>query len=365
MSGHVTELPKQKEIFASAAEVTALLEAADFTGASATLIGYGAMGKQYLKALQALRVKQIRVVGRSSETLEPLREVAGVETVGGGFEAFSSPAKSQELGIVAVPTASLLPAAKKLLSLGFRRILVEKPVSLRSSRIEELAEEFRRQEAVGACAYNRVAYPSFLECRSRVDREGGATSCAYTFTELISSDWEWIFPKEELNRWGVSNSLHPIGMAHALIGAPRQWSGFRKGSLAWHPSGSAFVGSGLSERGIPFSYHADWGSTGRWSVEIHTQFSSYRLCPLERLFRRVEAKADWQEIPLKVFAPQVKAGFAEQVAGMLDPQGIGTKIPLVSLSQAAAWTGFAEELFGYDPAPPEPAPSSGARENES
>lgn len=346
MSGPVAQTQRHQEQLLSAAEVRAAIAEADFTGCSATVVGYGTMGKQYVAALEALGVKTIRVVGRSPETLKPLAEKPHIQAVQGGIEAFLGLARPGELGIVAVPMAQIFPAAKKLLSLGFREILMEKPVSLYSDEIEQLARLSKEAQAFSICAYNRVAYPSFLECRSRVAEEGGATSCAYTFTEIISPDWERRFSREELARWGIANSLHVIGMAHGLIGLPKEWSGFRQGTLSWHPAGSVFVGSGISKRGIPFSYHADWGSTGRWSVEIHTPVSSYRLCPLEKLAYRVEAKADWEEIPIQVFAPQVKPGFTEQVAAMLQPK-IRVGVPLVDLSRAAALAKFGEELFGY------------------
>ena len=128
------------------------------------------------------------------------------------------------------------------------------------------------------CAYNRVAYPSFLEAYARASHEGGITSCTYTFTEMIKQDWPERFKPDELARWGIANSLHVMSMAHALIGLPQSWTGHQCGALPWHPAGSVFVGSGISKLGIPFSYHADWGSTGRWSVEVHTAVSSYRLC---------------------------------------------------------------------------------------
>ena len=347
MSGHVTQfLPAQQEI-ASSGELAQAISAVDFRGAAATIIGLGNMGMEYLKVMEALQVKTIRVVGRSAKRLAPLRGREGIHLHEGGFESFSEAARPDELGIIATPIPALAAAARKLLSLGFRRILIEKPVSLYSKEIEDLAELFQRNHAVGVCAYNRVAYPSFLECRWRMIQEGGATSCTYTFTEMVSSDWERRFPQEELNRWGIANSLHPIGMAHGLIGAPQRWSGFRAGALQWHPTGSVFVGSGLSERGVPFSYHADWSSTGRWSVEVHTERSSYRLCPLEKLMRRQSAKGDWEEVPLHIFSPQVKVGFVEQVAALLDRK-IQEMVPLVSLREAAALTRYAEDLFGYE-----------------
>jgi predicted dehydrogenase len=272
--------------------------------------------------------------------------VSGVETVADGFERLQHNPEPGELGIVATPTASLVAAAQRLASLGFHRLLIEKPVSLWSREIDCLSETLEQQGVETVCGYNRVAYPSFHEVRARAAREGGITSCTYTFTEMIKPDWPERFPPEELARWGIANSLHVISMAHGLIGMPAMWSGHRSGALPWHPTGTVFVGSGISDCDIPFAYHADWGSTGRWSVEVHTRFASYRLCPLERVYSKRSATGDWEEIPIVTFAPETKAGIVEQVAAMLSGEVLQL-VPLVTIRQAGVLTKYAEELFGY------------------
>lgn len=269
-----------------------------------------------------------------------------METVSGGIERLACRPKPDELGILATPTASLRAAAERMASLGFRRLLIEKPVSLWSGDIDRLAQQLDAEGVDAVCAYNRVAYPSFHEVRAAAAREGGITSCTYTVTERIKPDWPQRFPAEELARWGIANSLHVVSMAHGLIGLPATWSAQRAGALPWHPTGAVFVGSGVSQRGIPFAYHADWGSTGRWSVEVHTRVASYRLCPLEEVFRKATTTADWQAVPVTTFAPQVKAGIVEQVAAMLS-EDVRAALPLVSLREAAALTRFGEGVFGY------------------
>lgn len=330
----------------SSAELAAKIAATDFSGCAVTVVGYGNMGRQYVKALQTLRVKRIRVCSCSPGPLEELRGVAGVETIAGGFERLEIHPQPGEFGIIATPTLLLVAPAERLASLGFQRLLIEKPVSLWASEIERLAQSLERQGVEAVCAYNRVAYPSFHEVRSRAYKEGGITSCTYTFTEMIKPDWPQRFPPEELARWGVANSLHVIGMAHGLIGLPAKWSGHRSGALSWHPAGSVFVGWGVSDRGIPFSYHADWDSTGRWSVEVHTRTSSYRLCPLESLFRKSAPMADWEPVPLATFAPEIKAGFLEQIATMLT-EPAARVVLLPTLCEVARLTRYAEDVFGY------------------
>lgn len=346
MPGDVRPIQLEENRLLGCADLAALIAAADFSGCAATVIGFGNMGRQYVNALRALGLRRIRVCSRSADSLEAVRGLEGFEVAAGGVERLEWRPQSDEVGIIATPTALLVPAAERLASLGFRKLLIEKPVSLWAGEIEQLADRLERDGVEAVCAYNRVAYPSLLNIKAAAAREGGITSCAYTLTEMIKPDWPQRFPAEELARWGIANSLHVMSMAHGLIGWPLRWSAHRSGALPWHPAGAVFVGSGVSERDIPFAYHADWGSTGRWSVEVHTPVSSYRLCPLEKVFQRVSPTAEWVEVPVTAFAPQLKVGIVEQVAAMLR-EGIRGMLPLVSLREAASLTRYGEAVFGY------------------
>lgn len=304
------------------------------------------MGQQYVKALQSLQVEQIRVCSRSEATLELLKQASGITTKSGGYGLLDWTPSPGELAIIATPTSELVPAARHLANLGFRKIFIEKPVSLFAAEIQELAQDFEDQEVHGACGYNRLAYPSLIELAHRAENEGGVTSCTYGITEIIKEDWEERFSQTELARWGITNSMHVLSMAHSLIGAPKTWDGSRTGSISWHPAGSVFVGSGISDREIPFAYHGNWGSKGRWSVEAHTAEASYRMCPLEKLLRKESSMDDWVEVPISSFTLDVKAGIVEEVAAMLDPN-LFQAIPLITLENATKLTRYAESLFGY------------------
>lgn len=333
---------------ASSAELRAAIASEDFSTAVATVIGCGLTGREHVRALKALGLNRIIVYSPSAGPLEALpREVPGVRTVAGDLDQLGGAAERDELAIVVTPILQLAPVADSLAQLGYRRLLIEKPVALDAVEIQRLAGRLAACGVEAVCGYNRVAYPSFAEVRSRTASEGGIRSCSYTLTEFTTRILAGKFSTDELARWGIANTLHVIGMAHGLIGLPDRWSGIRMGSPAWHPTGDRFVGAGLSDRQIPFSYHADWQSTGRWSIEVHTAQSSYRLCPLERLFRREVALGEWEEVSLAVFAPEVKPGFAEQAAAMLSAR-VRAMVPLVTLDEAVRLTRFGEQVFGYD-----------------
>ncbi len=345
MPGDVSAAFPPRDALPSAA-LAAAVRAEAFADRAVTVLGYGAMGREYVKALRSLGVRRVTVCSRSAAPLEALRGVEGLETQSGGYAALRRRADDADAAIVAVPTAELAPAARHLAGLGFRELLIEKPVALRAAEIEALHREMSAAAVRATAAYNRVAYPSFHEVAARACDEGGITSCTYTFTEFIPRLDPSRYPPEEMRRWGIANSLHVMSMAHGLIGWPDRYGAFRSGEVAWHPAGAVFVGAGISRAGIPFAYHADWGSTGRWSVEVHTARASYRLCPLEQVFQRTAPTAEWEEIPVVAAAPEVKVGFVEQVAALLSPR-LRKHVPLVSLSAAAALTRFGENIFGY------------------
>ena len=342
------ESPAPPQQATGSEQLAATIAAGDYSSCAATVVGYGFMGREYVKALRALRIDCICVCSRSEERLRPLQGLDGVSTVSGGWQRLARRPEPGELAIVATPTELIVPVARHLLATGFTSLLVEKPVSCWPDEIAELDRAASARGADVACAYNRVAYPSLYEVKARTQEEGGITSGSYTFTEFVHQIGPDRFSQYELGRWGIANSLHVMSMAHGLIGLPRTWQSFQAGSgrIVWHPHASIFVGAGVSEAATPFAYHADWGSTGRWSVEAHTAVSSYRLCPLEKAYRRTSPTGDWVELPIATFAPEVKVGVLEEVAAMLQP-AVRRLIPLVSLRAAAHLARYGEDVFGY------------------
>lgn len=326
--------------------LAAAIGAHDFSRCRATVVGYGAVGREYVKVLKKLGVAHIRVCSRRLEPLRALADAIDVETVAGGFEQLQDQPAPDELAIVSTPIGTLTAAAEHLVALGFRRLLIEKPVALRSGEIEALADRMDARSVDARVAYNRVAYPSVHEVRARAAAEGGITSCTYAFTEIIHADWQEQMPPDVLARWGIANSLHVMSLAHALIGWPATWTAYRSGAIAWHPSGASFVGAGVSRSGIPFGYHADWDSKARWAVEVFTKVAAYRLCPLEQVSRRTAARGEWEPVRVATFDPTIKAGFVEQVAGCLVPAG-PLSLALPTLREAAALTAYGEDVFGY------------------
>ena len=253
------------------------------------------MAKAYVNVLEAQRLP-FNVIGRGHNSAESFRQATGRDVYEGGLEAALRDKPSPHQAIVAVGVEQLATTAKQLVESGCRRLLIEKPGSLSLSELNDLHKIVVSKGAQVWIAYNRRFYSSVQKLRNLVESDGGITSAVFEFTE-------WSHRLRNLQKapgikekWLLVNSSHVIDLVFHLIGLPdkNQWQTWHSGSLDWHPTAARFHGAGVSESGIPFSYHADWEAPGRWGIELLTSRNRFLLRPMESL----------QLIPLGSLEPQ-------------------------------------------------------------
>lgn len=249
------------------------------------LVGCGNMGKEYMKVLSDMSVDTI-VVGRSEKGAKEFEEVTGVTALAGGVEhVLTSLDSVPETAIIAVGTMVVKETILFLMKNGVKRILVEKPAGMNLKEVEEVgsvADEYGVQIHV---AYNRRYYASVEKAREIIEEDGGVDSFNFEFTE-----WGHVLrtlnkPQEELDQWFLLNSSHVIDLAFYLGGKPKSIACFTGGkdALDWHTKCSKYAGAGVTEDGALFSYQANYGAPGRWSVEILTRKHRLYFKPVEKL----------------------------------------------------------------------------------
>ena len=322
----------------------------DFSNKEVVIVGAGWMADQYCQALQAMGIHTVIVISRKEESARQCCAKYGYQPYHGGYQDVLPKLANTDLVIISTPVHELRPAADRAATLGYKNILVEKPASLYSEDLLIWEDELQGKDVRVRIAYNRLTYPNYIKLKEIVQSEGGVTSCRYTFTELVHTINFHNNRPDVYERLGISNSLHVISMAHDLIGMPKELNAYQFGHLDWHPAGDRFVGAGITEFDIPFSYHGDWGSAGRWSIEVMTQENAYRLMPLEQIYRCKRGMFDWERMDFSTPYPDVKQGIAEEIAIMLNP-AMENDIPLVTLNKAASFTRFAEKIFNYPDKP--------------
>lgn len=247
------------------------------------IVGAGPMAIEYAKALKKLNYPFL-VVGRGEQSADEFEKQTGIKILTGGIDKFlSQNEKILSAAIVAVSEEQLGSATIKLLKKGVKTILVEKPAGLDFEKVKEVYILSKELEANVYVGYNRRFYTSVKKALEIIKKDGGVSSIFFDFTEASFR----IVPLQKTpgvkENWFLQNSTHVIDLAFFLAGTPKKGSYFTNGKLSWHPKGAVFVGSGVTNKGIPFSYHANWDAPGRWSIEIQTKKNKLIFKPLEKL----------------------------------------------------------------------------------
>lgn len=254
------------------------------------------MGKEYAKVLKA-RGLNFTVVGRSQKSVDSFNSEMGLNAVSGGIEQWLKTGITTPKAIVAVTEDMLGKVALALIKYGVKDILIEKPGGFDGKEIAKVAKEAKRKKINIYIGYNRRFYSSALKA-AEIIKDEGILSFNFDFTER-SYVVEKLPQSDRIKKnWFLHNSTHVIDMAFFMCGWPKEIKTHRKGKLKWHPAGSIYAGTGISDKNAVFSYHANWSSAGRWGVEVMTPKSKLIFRPLEKLQIQKYGSMSIEDVPL-------------------------------------------------------------------
>lgn len=290
------------------------------------IVGSGAMAKEYLKVLQALETP-VTVVGRSVSGAQAFEQETGLAVLAGGLEANIASLDIQGFThcIVATNVTQLYDNVCTLLNAGAKRILVEKPFVIDQEQLDHAVRIAGDTSADVFVAYNRRFFGSVLKAREIIESDGGLEMVKFDFTEWAHVIEGLDKDTREKARWVLANSTHIIDLAFYFSGTPKELSVYHAGKLDWHPSAKVFTGAGISNNNVLISYGSDWGSAGRWWLELFTPKRKLRLCPMEKLLETMKGTIVEEEITLDneadlTFKPglykQVKHFFSDDPANL-------------------------------------------------
>lgn len=280
------------------------------------LIGAGSMALDYVKVLTDLKINFI-IIGRSEFSAKKLHELTGKDVISGGVKKALETLNHPKYAIVATGVEQLASVTLELLNAGIKKILVEKPGGF-YNEIELLSKTANEKNAQVYIAYNRRYYASTLKAMEIIKDDGGPTSFHFEFTEWAHTITPLQKAEGVKEQWLFGNSSHVIDLAFFLGGKPKHMSSFVKGSIEWHPSASSFSGAGISEQDAPFSYHANWSSPGRWSVEILTAKHRLIFRPMEKLQIQHIGSVTLEDVSIDyAIDEKFKPGLYEQVKSFI------------------------------------------------
>lgn len=311
------------------------------------LIGAGFMASEYLKVLKHLNC-DVTVVSRSEGKINLLKkDFPDYSYYTEGLDDYLSKVNElPEFVINTVNISSLRDVSLALLKAGVKNLLIEKPGDLFIEGLKELMNFAEITSSNVYIAYNRRFYSSINELKKQIVIDEGITNCHFEFTEWIHTIDTSIYDNETLRKWIISNSSHVIDAVFHLIGFPKNLNATVSGldEIIWHPSGSVFTGSGVSEKNIPFSYNTDWSSAGRWSIEIFTKKRRFYLKPMEKLFEQKKGSINISEVLLDdQLDITFKPGLLMQTQAFLSSDFLN----LVSIDEQIMAISFYEEIAGY------------------
>ena len=282
------------------------------------LIGAGYMAQEYAKVLDQL-VPKYQVIGRGKKSALKFESITGHNVRQGGLTLALKELQLPKVAIVAVGVEELSKVTSKLVKSGIKRILIEKPGGLNKKEILDLNTLVQTYKSNVLIAYNRRFYESTKALKKLLKKDGGATSLIFEFTEWSDVISPLIKAPGVKESWFLANSTHVVDLAFHMCGFPKDFKAWRHGSLSWHPSSARFCGSGITEKDVLFSYHADWSAPGRWGIEINTINNRYILRPLEELqvVEKGSVKIQSVEIDNQI-DKQFKPGVYNQIKAFID-----------------------------------------------
>ena len=276
------------------------------------VIGAGLIGKEYMRILSDLDV-QFMGVCKSKDSSQLVKEETGFDVISGGVEQMGKRLQEFSHFIVATDVESSFEITAYLLTKGCNNLLLEKPGTSTIDQFSRLFLDYSNSLSRVYLAYNRRNYSSILKAKELAELDGGILSCHFDFTEWTHVIEAMNKPKFQLKNWFFGNSTHVIDAAFFIIGKPKKLQPISMGELSWHKP-SIFVGSGISKNNVAFSYHSNWESAGRWSIEIKTRKRALRLMPMEQLFEQKIGTLTWEPIELNNEKDiSYKPGFYKQV----------------------------------------------------
>jgi predicted dehydrogenase len=246
------------------------------------LIGCGLIAQEYSKILSDLGVEH-KIIGRGEDSANNFYENTQIKPWTGGLKSALLELEAPEVAIVAVGVESLVDVATKLLESGVKKLFIEKPGALNLEGLKLVQNLGSEKMAKIYIAYNRRYFSSVLAATKLVESDGGIISLNYEFTEWSHEIRNLVKPFGVKESWLINNSSHVLDLAFFFGGRPLDWKSWTHGELEWHPSAARFVGAGITEKNIVFSYFSDWEGPGRWGLELVTRKRRLIFRPMEKL----------------------------------------------------------------------------------
>ena len=180
------------------------------------------MAIEYIKVLNTLNFR-ITVVSRSQKNFDFIKiNFKNTSCISSKNLEINEKINTFDFAINCVSIKSLYKVTCKLIQLGFKKILIEKPGVLRKSELDSLISLSEKQDLILKIALNRRHYSSTIYLKNKINNLN-ISSAHLDFTEWIKGIDYSKYDKLSLKKWLYSNSIHVIDMFFYLMGFPKKF----------------------------------------------------------------------------------------------------------------------------------------------
>lgn len=252
---------------------------------SLLIVGFGEIGKCYVKSLISLGGYDITVLANSkrSESVQIeddkffYLDIESLDT----YESDSE----FDYAIIAVPILETYSIIQMLLKkIRIKKYLVEKPVTFNANELAALKQLLNDKKINLSVLLNRRFLPSTLYVRKILESEK-PKSATLIFNENINEIINSTHPELVKTNWLYANTIHVIDLFFYLIGP----AVYINPKIINHKDeiarlGTAYYyGHGVTENCTDFNYFADWRISGRWVIQLFFEDFDIFLSPLENV----------------------------------------------------------------------------------
>jgi predicted dehydrogenase len=282
------------------------------------IVGSGFMSHEYLKVLETFNNLEILIVG-NREINPELR--SGVLKrylyLTGGFNNNINKVKkfNPHLIIIAASVISLTEIIIDCIKNNFQLILLEKPGFSSPKDLEKIKNYLIKSNTKILLAFNRRFYESVIKLKNLIMTDK-ILSGKFSFSERIWHLNKISKNEKELAIWYYVNSLHVIDLFFHICGDPIMINSNSSLKHKWKNNKTIYVGSGVTNKEVYFSYHSNWNAPDNWSIELFTEKKAYLLNPLEEL--RVKKLGENNYNKIKLNSENFKPGLYNQVNSIIN-----------------------------------------------
>ncbi|ASQ46430.1 Gfo/Idh/MocA family protein [Legionella clemsonensis] len=312
-------------------------------GLNVAVIGAGKMGREHIKAFQAIDgVKVTGLFSRTKTTAEQMAKEFNIPCVTDSVADLYEKSAAH-LVVVAVPELQANSIAKACFQHNWN-VLLEKPAGYDLRDANDIAEAALQARGQVFVALNRRFYSSALTILSDLNANNDAKRYIHIQDQQSFAEARGCHhPEEVVQKFMYANSIHVIDLIRY----------FARGEVThvqqispWQQEKSQMVISYIEfDSGDKALYECIWQGPGPWACAVSTAYRRWSMQPLEKACFQNANERIAHEVEMDIKDQQFKAGFYRQAQEVCKAV-LGEKSQVITIKESLKTMGLINKIYG-------------------